>query len=435
MKEAHLNDKSNYRALTRHGHKLVMAMVGCGLLSQKAGHAQTRESLAGESAAQALEKEIEAEPYDLQYGPVRGNLSARVGVNYTDNVFYSETRKDDMMVEPDLTFGAFWPVSKLNELRLSLGVSYEWYMKNRELNANAPFIHPGSELSFNLFVGDFHIRLHDTFSYEESLFINSFAGNEPFYNFNNVGTFSRFDNKAGFDVTWDLEKVVIKLGYDHETFISPTSEFEYLNRESEWVTASAGYYLGDHVQAGVEGQASWHNFEQETILNDHWHARGGPFVELTFPSDITLRGGGGYDLARYDTAASGNSDYNTYYAYGRISQKLRLFTHALEGGREHLLGDNANNMRTDYVRYTITSPIVAHVDLAANAGVNVAEESGGASAFDEKFTYYDFGFRASWQFHKHWRTGAGYEYILKNSDLADRDFQRNRVTLDLEWTF
>lgn len=416
--------------------QLLMAMLGCGgLISENTGHAQTRESLAGEGAAQALEKAIEAEPYDLQCGPVRGNLSARLGINYTDNVFYSEARQSDVMIEPDVTLGAFLPVSQLNELRLSLGLSYEWYLRNTALNADAPFINPGSELSFNLFVGDFHIRLHDNFSYQESLFINTFEGNEPFFNFNNVGMFERFDNKAGFDVTWDLNKYVITAGYDHETFISPMSLFEYLNRESEWLTSSAGYYLGDHLQAGLEGQASWHDYEQETILNNHWHARVGPFVEATLIEDVTLRGGIGYDMARYDAAAGGNSDYDTWYAYGRISQKMRLFTHSLEAGREHLLGDNANNMSTDYIRYVISSPIIAHVDLRATAGVNVAEESGGPSGFDEKFTYYDAGFQAGWQFAKHWRAEFGYQYLLKNSDLADRDFQRNRVTGDVVWTF
>jgi hypothetical protein len=325
-------------------------------------------------------------------------------------------------------------VSQINELRLSLGVSYEWYLKNTGLNANTPFIHPGSELSYNLFVGDFHIRLHENFSYEESLFINSFEGNEPYYNFNNVGTFARFDNKAGFDVTWDLNKVVITAGYDHENFISPTSMFEYLNRQSEWFTTSAGYNLGDHLQTGLEDQFSFHDYDQETILNDHWHNRVGPFVEATLIEDVTFRGGVGYDMARFDTAGSG-SDYDTYYAYGRISQKTRLFTHSLEAGREHLLGDNANNMSTDYVRYLISSPIVAHVDLQFHGGVNVAEESGGPTGFDEKFTYYDFGFQAGWQFHKHWRAEFSYDYLLKNSDLADRDFQRNRVTGDVVWTF
>jgi hypothetical protein len=424
------------RARSKERFRLLLAMIGCGgMAAENTGHAQPRESLAGESAAQALEKSIEAEPYDLHYGPVRASAKASLGVNYTDNVFYSNQGTDDIMIEPDVTLGALWPISKLNALRLSLDLSYERYLKNTELNASAPLVNPGSELTFNLFVGDVHLQLHDRFSYEESLFFNSFTGNQPFYNFNNVGTFARLDNHAGLDATWDLEKAVLSAGYDHEDFLSKTAAFDYLSRRSEWFTASAGYKLGDHLQAGAEGRAALHHYYEETVLNNHWQAQAGPFAEATLPSGFTLRAGGGYDLARYDAAASGNSDYNTYYAYGRVSQETRFFTHSLEGGREIVLGDNANNMKTVYARYAITSPIIAHVDLGANAGVNVAEEYGGPSGYDEKFTYYDAGCRAGWQFRKHWRTELAYEFLLKESDLALRDFHRNRVTADVVWNF
>ncbi|HWY31330.1 MAG TPA: hypothetical protein VNX46_11265, partial [Candidatus Acidoferrum sp.] len=106
-----------------------------------------------------------------------------------------------------------------------------------------------------------------------------------------------------------------------------------------------------------------------------------------------------------------------------------------EAGRELQLGDNANNMRTDYVRYSITSSVIAHVDLGADFGVNVGEESGGPAGFDETFTYYEAGVHAGWQFRKHWRAEAGYDFLVKDSDLPLRDFQRNEVTTDVVWNF
>src|ERR1700723_768424 len=91
-----------------------------------------------------------------------------------------------------------------------------------------------------------------------------------------------------------------------------TSQFDYLTRSSEWFTASAGYMLGDHLQTGLEGKASLHVYDQQTILNNNWRGRVGPFVEATFPEKITLRAGGGYDTATYGAVASGNSDYASY---------------------------------------------------------------------------------------------------------------------------
>lgn len=427
--------KRGSRIRSRERCRFLMAVIGCGgILPGDAGYAQRQDSLAGQEAAQALKRSIDAEQYNLQYGPVRLKTGASVGVSYTDNVFYSHDRKDDLLVNPQITLGALWPITDLNNLRLSLGLAYEWYLENRELNGDAPLVNPGSELVFNLFVGDFRIRLHDRFSYQESLFFNSLSGEGVrFYNFNDVGTFSRLNNHAGFQVDWDLNKVVLSVGYNHENFISTTSIFEYLDRASEWLTASAGFALGDKAQTGLEAQASLHNYERETILNDNWRARGGPFVEVNPQEKISLRAGGGFDTARYEDTVLNNSDYETYYAYARIRQETRLFSHTLTAGREQVLGDNANNLRTTYVRYSISSPVITHVDLGADLSVNFAEEFGGT--FEEDFTYYGAGFRIGYQFHKFWRADLGYEFRLKESNLALRDFHRNRVTLAATYSF
>ena len=143
--------------------------------------------------------------------------------------------------------------------------------------------------------------------------------------------------------------------------------------------------------------------------------------------------GGGFDTAQYDKSAAGNSDYEDYYAYGRIRQETRLFWHSLTIARENLLGGNANNLRTTYGRYTISSPVVANLELQANLSLNFAEEFGGT--FRENFTYYGAGLRAEWQFHKYLRAVLSYEFRLKESDLALRDFHRNRVTLAANYSF
>ena len=98
-----------------------------------------------------------------------------------------------------------------------------------------------------------------------------------------------------------------------------------------------------------------------------------------------------------------------------------------------MIGDNANNLKTTYVRYSIASPIIEHVELGANAAIHFAEEYGGG--FNEEFIYYPVGFRIAYQIHKYWETELAYQYMGKNSDLALRDFHRNRVTLTVNFTF
>jgi hypothetical protein len=421
---------------TRH-YRFLHFVLSCGvmMLIAEVVSAQGRHSLAGEQAAQELKESIQAEDYDLRYGPVKMRVGASVGVNYTDNVFYSDSadEEEDIMIAPRVTLDALWPVSELNTLRLSLVTSYEWYHNNDDLNPDAPLINPGTELTFNVFIGDVRIEVHERFSYEESLFYNTPLEGQDFFNFNDAGVFERLNNRVGLLATWDLNQLVLTAGYDHENFIPFTDTYEYMERASEWFTASAGYYLGDHFITGVEGQASWHDYEQETTLNDNWQGRVGPFVEVTPAEGTTLRAGAGFDTAQYDSTASESSDYETYYAYGRAQQRTRHFTHSLQAGRETLLGDNANNLRTIYARYSITTPVVKHVDLGANISINRGEEFGGA--FEEEFTLYATGVQAGWQFHKYWRTGLAYEWLMKDSDLPDRDYNRNLVTLSLGWSF
>jgi len=412
-------------------------LLGCaGPFLEIPGGAQERESLAGEKAAQALKEAVlaEAQKYNMQLGPVRFQLGAGVQAGYTDNVFYSQTnRMDDFVIEPQANLAAFMQVSEINTLRLSLGLGYEYYVKHSVLNANAPLVNPDSELAFNLFVGDFRIRLHEKFSYQETLFINTGAnGQDLLFNFNNVGTFVRWDNLAGFNLDWDLNKFILSAGYNHENFESSTASFEYLNRASEWFTASAAFLLGDQAKIGLESKASLHDYQRETVLNDHWRARGGPFVEVMLPEKISFRAGGGYDTARYDSAGAG-SDFKTYYAYGKLSQETRFFTHSLSAGREDLLGENANNLEDTYVRYAISSPVVDHLDLDANASVHFDKEFGGG--FAERFTYYVVGLKAGYQFNKYWRADLVYEFMLKNSNLDLRTFDRDRVTLGVTFTF
>ncbi len=424
------------------GFKLLLLLGGCSrLFGAFTVGAQDRESLAGEKAAQALKESAlaQAQQYNIHYGPFSFQIGAGVHFSYVDNAFYSETnRLDDFVISPEVNLGAFMQVSELNTLKLALGVGYDYYLKNTVLNPNAPMVNPDSELAFNLFAGNFHIQMHERFSYQETLFINTTpSGQDILFNLNNVGVFSRWDNLAGFNVNWDMDKVIVTLGYDHENFVSTTASFDYLTRQSELFNASAALLVGDQAQVGVESQAGWHHYASETnrnepSLDDHWQVRAGPFTDLKLPEKASLRLGGGYDTALYDAAGAG-SGFETYYAYGRISQDARFFTHSLSAGHEHFLGVNANNLETTYVRYSIDVPVLEHLDVGVYGSWHMDKEYGGA--FLENYTYYIAGLRAGYQIHQYWRADLSYEYMLKNSDLPDRSFYRNRVTIGVTYTF
>jgi hypothetical protein len=424
---------------TAKGSPLLLLLLGSGMVqeafSQSEPGAEPRGSLAGERAAQELMRANTNEVYNMHYGRIGFQTEARVGAAYTDNVFLSGVdQRDDFIVTPEVRLGAMVPLTELNVMKFSVGLSYEWFAKNHSLNGNLPLVSPDSELAFNVFIGDFRIKLHDKFSYQQTLTFNqSAAGQVHIYNFTDVGRFDRLDNFVGPAVDWDLNKVILSVSYDHENFISMTERFKYLDRASELFTASVNYLLGEKTKTGLETQGGVHKFDEETIMNDSWRQRVGPFAEVRLPKGMLLRAGGGYDMARFDSAAGAGNNYDTWYGYGKLSQELLWFTHSLAAGHETVLGDNANNLRTTYVRYSISSDALKDIELEGHLTVNFSKEFGGE--YRENFIQYAGGFNVGYRFHKYWRAGLGYELFLNDSEQAQRSFHRDLVSLEVTFKF
>ena len=396
---------------------------------------EPRESLAGERAAQELRRALTNEDYNIRVGDLRFQTQARLGAAYTDNVFSSGVnKKDDFIINPEVDLAALMPIGHFNSLRLSVGLGYEFFTKNHSLNGDAPLVNPDSELAFYLFVGDFRIKIHDKFTYQQTLTFNDQVPNQVrFYNFNDVARFDRLNNFAGATVDWDLNKVILTGSYDHENFISTTEQFKYLDRASELFGLTANYLLGDRTKTGLEGIGSYNNFDTETTLNDNWRGRIGPFVQAKLPQGIVARAGGGYELARFDNTAGPGNDFSHYYVYGRLAQETKWFTHSLGAGHETLPGDNANNLRNTYVRYSIVTEVIRNISLEGYGSVNISREFGGS--FEEKYNNYVAGCHLGYQFHKYWRAGLGYEFFYKDSEFSDRTYHRNLVSADVTFRF
>jgi len=154
---------------------------------------------------------------------------------------------------------------------------------------------------------------------------------------------------------------------------------------------------------------------------------------MRLPAGIILRAGGGYEIARYDSSAAPGNDYDHWYAYGKISQELKWLTHSVSVGQGTLLGDNANNLRTTYLQYAISSDGIKNFELEGNFTVNFSKEFGGS--YFEEFTQYVTGARIGWLFHKYFRAGVAYQLFLKNSDTPGLSFCQNLVSVDMTFRF
>ncbi len=185
--------------------------------------------------------------YNLKLGPTAWNFGAGLGVDYNSNVNYTESNPEgDFIFRPEIRTRMQWPVSEENSINLALGAGYSAYVQHSDLDRL--YILPGTELSFDLYLSELWINLHDRFSITEYSYQNpGVAGS---------GDYSQLQNALGFTTVWDLNQGVARVGYDHVNYetISGGSSGTYAGQPSgysEVFSASAGYYLKPGTLAGI----------------------------------------------------------------------------------------------------------------------------------------------------------------------------------------
>jgi len=442
----------------------VMSMlVGSGgIFAQDA----IRPSLAGQAASEARQQDVSRIPYNLLLGPVRFRVGATVGVEYNDNVNYSDDGtfvipnptgpgfitisahpQDDVIVTPNLTLDMIWPITQLNTLRLDLGIGYSFYLDHSKYNTDTILIAPKSQIAFDIFVGDFRINIHDRMQLQQ----------DPIQEgaLSNVQDYGRFENTGGVAVLWDLNKLLFQLGYDHYNFISTTSAFEYLDRNSEILQGSAAFIVNPTITVGLEGNAVFTRYDQ-SVLNDNKDYSVGAFVEVELTNNLKVRAAGGYQWIDFDHnfvtfnfgpfnfIVPDHQDLESYYVNGLVGHRINAtLSQTLSAGHENQLGINSNYITLNYVRHTLTWNLIRNTLLSTEFFFEDAKESGGfAGLFSpvplgtpEHFHRIGGAITLGYQLTPHVTLGVRYQGTSKDSNLLLRDYNQNRVSVDGTYSF
>ena len=399
-----------------------------------------RPSLAGEASAEARRQSLDRIPYNLLLGPVRFRFSATMGVEYNDNINVAEVdTQEDFIFRPQVNLDALWPITQLNTLRFDIGLGYAFYADHSNQNTNGVLLAPGSQLSFDIFVSDFRINVHDRFSLEQDPIGEA--------QLSGVVDYGRFQNTGGISVLWDLNKAVVTLGYDHYNFLATNDDFDYLNRNAENLTGSVSVAVTSTTGVGVEAAFVHSNYDQD-VLNDSDTYSAGGFVETQITNYLKLRVAAGYQSIDFDGGSevlgpfpgigfvtyrdSGN--LNDYYINALLSHRINgAITHRLSVGHESQLGVNSNYITLNYVRHSATWNIINHTLLSTEFFYEDADDSGGF--VNEHLQRYGGAFTVGYQLTSHVTIGARYQYTQKDSDVPLRDYKQNRVSIDGTYSF
>ena len=413
---------------------LTFLLLFVGAVSASLAQDAIRPSLAGEAAAEARRQDVDRIPYNLLLGPIRFRVSATIGVEYNDNINYAEVgEEEDVIIRPNLTIDAIWPVTQLNTLRLDLGIGYAFYLDHSENNTNAILIAPNSQIAFDIFVGDFRINIHDRMLLQQDPIAEAALSN--------VADYGRFENTAGISVLWDLNKVLVDFGYDHYNFVSITDQFDYLDRNAEIVFGSIDFLLTPTIGIGPEANAVFTRYDK-MVLNDNENYSVGGFLEAQITNNLKVRVAGGYQWIDFDRntvnffglMAPDRKTLSDYYANILIGHRINpAITQSLSAGHENQLGVNSNYITLNYVRHTLTLNLIRGTLLSTEFFFEDANESGGF--INEHFQRLGGAIAVGYQLTRHVTLGLRYQYTMKDSDVALRDYNQNRVSLDGTYSF
>ena len=410
-----------------------MSLVGISMLFLTGLHGvaqmAVRPSLSGAQASIDRMAAITEEPYNLKLGQVRFRLSANARAEYNDNINLAETgAESDLILGTTLTAQGTWHVTPLNSLRLTLGVGYEKYLAHPEFDSRQLQISPGSQLSFDVFVaGRVKLTFYDRFSVIQDPIQEA--------TLSNTVNFGRFENALGVTALWDMNAVILVLGYEHSNYLALQKSFSYLDRNGDTFRISPGFPISADTTVGLDSAVTYTYYNQK-VQNDSTSFNLGPYVETSLSNYLKLRASGGFQGMEFATGGSigDSSSLNSWYADLALAHRVnRFWTETLSVGREGGLALQSNFQEITYVRYTTSPQIFQKLSTDLNLFYEHVAESGTVDA--EKVDRYGGGIQLGYDLTKKLHIGGGYQIVIKNSDLPGSNYLQNRVFLNVGYQF
>ena len=389
-----------------------------------------RTSLAGDAAAEARRLHPEAMPYTFKSGDFRLLLTPSVEADWNDNVYLAkQNAQDDFILRPLLTLDASYPVTQNNLLALNLGVGYDKYVSHDDLSAFR--LTSGSALSFDMYVKDFWINLHDRISYLQDSATQAAVAN--------TGSFGTINNSAGLSITWDLQDLTLTAGYDHVNVISGSGQFKYMNHSSESILTRLGFRLNPRVTAGLEGSGSFTAYDQNSLNNNQDYSVGA-YADWQPGPALRIQPRAGYTIFHADqtSVVTKASDQNTWYADLTLSHEITdLISYSLSAGHEIRLGITSDNIEDTYVRPGIGWKLIKDVNLHTSLFYEHGKQSATALGGVVGETYDQVGgsIEIGYELMKKLSTSLSYRATFRTSTDVSREYDQDLIGLRLTYKF
>jgi hypothetical protein len=405
---------------------LLLAQPGATVQAQEA----VRMSMAGEAAAQAHQNAlVNIDSYNLHLGPTLWRFGAGLGLDYQDNVTLVQNgQQGDFVYRPNVNTQLLWPITDKQSLNFSLGAGYWGYFQHSALDR--AFITPNSDLSFDIYVGDFRINLHDRFS------ISEYSYQDP--SVVGSGGYSQLQNSLGVSTLWDLNRVVVKFGYDHASYLELTGGLGEPDFTGEIFSSSAGYMLKPAMLLGLEVGGgllsnSYTNAYAPYTDATEWNV--GSFFQSPVSDRVAVTAHGGYTVLSPEAngALKTATEFSGVYVALALTHRVnRFMDYSLSGGRTLASGLFAGS----FDMYTANLAVNWRIIEKATLSTSFLYQRGSQLVLQgETFEQYGPQISLSRAFLRKWSSSLRYQFYVRDSNVPGQDYTLNVVSLDLTHQF
>lgn len=362
----------------------------------------------------------------LSIGPVGFSVGAGLGLMYDDNTLLEETDpQEDFIVTPNVNVGIYWPITDRSRLNLGAGIGYDIYLQDTREDRFT--LTPNSNVAFDFEAGRTLITVYDTFSFTQDLLEQGEVGN--------TGSYGGFNNTAGLRAAWAPEPLYLEGGYSWNLFLSSDDEFSDLDRNSHQVFVRAGQIIAAETRWGVEATGS-RTLYDEPVRNDFNSLSLGPYLEwqVTEYLNLSLRGGWTWSVFDDNGLLPTPDDVSVPYV-GLVAdhQLTAAFRHNASMVREVRVGVNTQYIETFIFRYGFRWELADALGFSVGAYYEMGEEPD--LLVTEEYDRFGVSFSLPFRVTDHLTTALGYQFTTRDSNIVNRDYLSNRVTLTASYSF
>ena len=402
------------------------ALLVLGLVRVASGQEAVRMSMASAQAAEARRRAATTlRDSSLELGPTVWRLGTGLGLEYNDNVRYTDSNPEsDFIFRPQIDARMLWPVSDRNSLDVSFGGGYSAYVQQSGLSRF--FITPDSEVSFDLYAGDFWINLHDRIS------ITEYGYQDP--TVTGIGDYSQLENTAGLSALWDLNKAVLRWGYDHLIYSALSGGEGRPTGQSDVFSFAPGYAPKPGLLLGMEfGGALIHYDGSSTLYSDATQWNVGAFYHAQVSEYILVRASGGYVQYTPDSNQTGVRDFDGFYAQCALTHRVNEHvSYSLNGSRNVQTTLQGGSVEMYSASWQANWRVIRRTSLSTSFVYNHGSDlySGG-----ETFDQYGPQIRLGWRLSERLSTSLGYQAYWRTSDESGNGYSVNIVSLGFHYAF